>query len=344
MKKTIKVLFLSLLCCFMLSSTVNAQEAVKQAERTFENDIKNESIKLNVNATINKLGAGEYTGAAILGLSQTDATLNTVTLNWDETSGAAGYYVVSVDNYGYISQVLKQVTTPSVVLNLPESTYAYGVGIIPYDANGNYDIRYGTVIDVCTVPKKLSGLKIYGYFASSNNLSVVWNDSNCYGFEAYCYNKKGKQVDYVDTSLYHSASFTKTNTQNIYSVKVRPYVYINGNQKLYGDFSDVLYAVPQPKITSKSSDVKLNSVNLKWKKVSGASKYVIYVSSKKNSGYKKVATVKSSKKSYKITKFKGKKINTKSTKYIKIVTYAKFGKKTVKSQSNPQSSVRTYFY
>lgn len=349
MKKSIKVLFLSLLCCFMLSSTVNAEEAVKQAERTFDNSIENKDIKFNAEATVNKLGAGEtgeYAGGYVSGLTQTGATLNTVTLNWTAAYGATGYYIVSVyeyNGYYYPDTILKEVTGTSVTLNLPEQTYAYGIGVIPYDANG-YEVSCGDVLEVYTTPKKLSGLKINGYFASSNNLSVVWNDSNCYGFEAYCYNRKGKQVDCVDTSAYHSASFYKTNTQNIYTVKVRPYVYINGSQKLYGDFSNVLYAVPQPKITSKNKDVKLNSVNLKWKKVNGASKYVIYVSSKKNSGYKKVATVKSSKKSYKITKFKGKKLNTKSTKYIKIVTYAKFGKKTVKSQSTPQLSARTYYY
>lgn len=349
MKKSIKVLFLSFLCCFMLSTTVNAEEAVKQVERTFKNSTEEKDIKFNSQATINNLGAGEtaeYAGGYISGLKQTAATSNTVTLTWNAAYGATGYYVVSTyayNGYYYPDTTLKVVTGTSVVLNLPEQTQEYGIGIIPFDANG-YDISYGEVIEVATKPKKLSGLKINGYFASSNYLSVKWTDSNCYGFEAICYNRKGKQVDSVDTTLYCSASFYNTNTQNIYTVKVRPYVYINGSQKLYGDFSNVLYAVPQPKITSKNSDVKVNSVNLKWKKVSGATKYIIYVSSKKNSGYKKVATVKSSKKSYKITKFKGKTINTKSTKYIKIVTYAKFGKKTKKSQSTPQLSARTYVY
>ena len=342
MKKSIKVWFLSLLFCFVLAPAVKADAAENLPKRRVDNGT--EDIKMNSNVAVDQLGAtGTYAGGYIYNLKQTGATVNSVTISWSAASGATGYYVVAVDDYGYITNTLRTLTGTSVTLTLPEQTYEYGIGVIPYDANG-YSTASGDVIDVYTTPKKLSGLKIYGYFASSNKLSVVWNDSVCYGFEAYCYNKKGKQVDCVDTSYYHAATFSKSNTQNVYTVKVRPYVYINGTQKLYGEFSDVLYAVPQPKITSKNKDVKANSVNLKWKKVNGASKYEIYISSKKSGGYKKVATVKSSKKSYKITKFGKKKLSTTKTKYIKIVTYAKFGKKTKKSQSNAQLSARTYYY
>ena len=179
---------------------------------------------------------------------------------------------------------------------------------------------------------------------SNNKLNVKWNEAICYGFEVVCYNKSGKVVQTVDETAYLGTEFSKTNTQNIYTVKIRPYVYINQTEKLYGEFSKTLYAVPQPAITSTDDDVKLNSVNLKWKKVKGATKYDIYVSSSQNGGYKKVASVKGSAKSYKITKFNGKTINTKSTKYIKIVTTAKFGKKVKKSQSNAQLSAKTTYY
>lgn len=310
---------------------------VKAAEvsRTFDNT--KEDIVFN-NAKINNLGAGTYAGGAVTNLKQTNATSNSVTISWSAASGAAGYVIID-KNY----EILADVKTTSHTLYLPEQTVDYAVGVVPYDAN-NYGTSYLDAIYVSTVPKKITGLKINGSFAGKNKLSAVWNDNYCYGFEAFCYNRKGKQVQKVETSKYRSVTFSKTNTQNIYSVKVRPYVYINGNQKLYGDMSSVLYAVPQPRITSKNSDVKLNSVKLKWKKVTGATKYVIYVSTKQNSGYKKVATVKSSKSSYTVKKFNGKTLNTKSKKYLKIVTYAKFGKKTVKSQSKSQLSAKTTVY
>ena len=200
-------------------------------------------------------------------------------------------------------------------------------------------------------PKQVTGLKLnapFGHYTYQYRLDVVWNDSVCEGFEAICYNRKGKQVQVIDTTDYHSAYFSKTNIQNIYSVKVRAYETINGGtEKLYGQVSKTFYAVPQPYITSKDSDIKQKSINVKWKKVTGATKYVVYVSNKKNSGYKKAATVKASKKSYKITKYNGKTLNLLNKyHYVKVVTYAKFGKKTVKSQSLWQISgrVRKVYY
>lgn len=310
---------------------VNAE----QVSRTFKNTEK--EIAFN-NAKINQLGAGTYAGGYVTNLKQTSTTLNSVTISWSPANGAQGYVVIDKD-----TRILADVKGTSHTLYLPEGTVDYLIGVVPYDAN-NYGTSALDAIYVATKPKKITGLKINGAFASKNKLNVIWNDSTCYGFEAYCYNKSNKLVQKVDESNYRSTTFSKTNTQNIYSVKVKPYVYINGNQKLYGDMSSTLYAVPQPRITTQNKDVNLHSVKLKWKKVKGASKYVIYVSTKKTSGYKKVATVKSSKNSYVVNKFKGKTIDTRSKKYIKIVTYAKFGKKTVKSQSKPQLSAQTTIY
>lgn len=330
---------------------------VKAAEvsRTYQNE--KEEIVFN-DSKINQLGAGTYEGY-VTNLKQTNATSNSVTVSWNAVSGATGYLIYSTKVIGttvYPDQKLADTKNNSHTLYLPEETVSYGIGIFPYDANGN--IGYGMRISVSTVPKQVTGLKINGAFGNKlinkygneipgtkGKLSVYWKDMYCYGFEANCYNRKGRLVQKVDETEKVGTTFSKTNMQNIYSVKVRPYVYINnGNEKLYGPMSKTLYAVPQPKITTKGKDIKLHSVKLKWKKVNGATKYVVYASSKKNKGYKKVATVKKSKSSYTVKKFKGKTIDTRSKKYFKIVTYAKFGKKTVKSQSYSQLSAITKIY
>lgn len=341
MKKQLKKIIFSLLLCFALVPAVKSEAASQLVERTFVNN--KSSIEFG-STSINKFGEGNgvYAGGYVTNLTQTGATLTSVTLTWTAASGATSYYITDKD-----SKILDYVSGTSVTLTLPESTYQYAVGVFPCDANNNIGYNYLGALYVATTPKKVSGLKINGSFAGTGGLSklnVIWNDSACYGFEASCYNRKGKQIQTVETTLYRSASFSKTNAQNIYTVKVRPYVYINGNQKLYGDYSNVLYAVPQPTSLSKNKDVKRNSINLKWKKVSGATKYEIYMSTKKSSGYKKVATVKGNKSSCVVTKFRGKTLDTTSKKYIKIVTYAKFGKKTVKSKSNPQITAKTTIY
>ncbi len=321
---------------FLFAAVPAGKVNAEQVERQLK--VENAGEIVFSGSGINQLGAGNYAGGKVTNLKQTSTTSNSVTISWSPASGAQGYAIIDKD-----TRILADVKGTSHTLYLPEGTVDYLIGVVPYDAN-NYGTSALDAIYVATKPKKVTGLKLYGVFASKNKLNVIWDDSTCYGFEAYCYNKSGKLVQKVDESTYRSTIFSKTNTQNIYSVKVKPYVYINGNQKLYGDMSNTLYAVPQPKITSKNKDVNWHSVKLKWKKVKGASKYVIYVSSKKNSGYKKVATVKSSKNSYLVTKFKGKTIDTTSKKYLKIVTYAKFGKKTVKSQNKAYISAKTTVY
>jgi hypothetical protein len=63
------------------------------------------------------------------------------------------------------------------------------------------------------------------------------------------------------------------------------------------------------KLQARVTKVTKKSITLKWKKVSGAKKYVIYANKcgTKNK-YKKLATVSSSKKTYKVTKVAGKKL------------------------------------
>lgn len=342
MKNTMKCLVAVFMMAMAFAVTGVTAEAAEKVARTFDKSI--DGVTVIETQEIKCLGeAGIYEGGYVEGLRQTAATLSSVTLTWDAVYGAAGYCVLALDEYGDVYNVLTTAQTNSVTLTVPEGTYGAGIGILPVDADGDYSSYY-TSIKVYAQPKKITGLKYNGVFGDDNKLNVIWDDAVCYGFEAVCYNKKGKVVQTIDESYYRSTKFSKTNSQNIYSVKVRGYNLINGGtEKIYGDYSKTFYAVPQPKITTKKSDLKRNSVNLKWKKVNGATKYDIYVSRSQNSGYKKVATVKSSKKSYKITKFKGKTLNIHNkTHYIKIVTYGKFGKKTVKSSSKPQLSVYTY--
>lgn len=316
-KSKVTLFVAALLFTFVLAPTVNAEEA-KNAHA--KNSIEGIQLNDDVIKSVKKYGVGDsnapiasapaYTGYAVSGLKQTNANLTSVTVNWNAAVGAVKYEVTAVDaNYQPLDYKIE--TGTSTTLDLKGAAAAI-VLVIPYDANGGEGGEYDcAILDVYAKPKQVAGLKVYGQFRDSSKLNVVWNDSVCYGFEAICYNRKGKQVQVVDTTDYHAATFSKTNTQNIYSVKVKPYVWINGySQKLYGQESKTLYAVPQPYITSKNSDIKTGSINVKWKKVTGATKYEVYVSNKEKSGYKKAATVKSSKKSYKVTRYKGKSLNT----------------------------------
>ncbi len=272
-----------------------------------------------------------YSGGYIYSLQQTGATTTSVTVSWQPAYGAIGYVVAEFDGSNY--NPVQTVQETSFYCTYPEDT-AVVLAVFPVDGNGA--IGNPERVVASTLPKKINNVRYANYFANNNKLMVCWNQSLvAYGYEAVCYNKKGKVVQRVDvpysSSTPDKAVFIKSNTKNIYYVVVRGYTLVNGGaKKIYGQASNKFYAVPQPDITSKSSDVTKTSINLKWKKVKGATSYTVYMSNKQSSGFKKVATVK--KNSLKITKFKGKTLNTLNGYYIKVITNAKFKKKKVKSK------------
>ncbi|SDB02819.1 hypothetical protein [Eubacterium oxidoreducens] len=85
------------------------------------------------------------------------------------------------------------------------------------------------------------------------------------------------------------------------------------------------------KVTAKNTAAKKATV--RWKKVSGATGYYVYRSTKKSSGYKKVATVTSA------VKYTDKKLS-KKTYYYKIVAYKTVNKIKVKGSKSASAKVK----
>jgi len=90
---------------------------------------------------------------------------------------------------------------------------------------------------------------------------------------------------------------TYLTTGKKYYYKVRAYKYDDQNQKIYGEFSAITSGKPQldTPVISATESVNYKTVKLTYGKVSGASGYVIYRSTKKNSGFKKIKTIKKGK-------------------------------------------------
>lgn len=155
-------------------------------------------------------------------------------------------------------------------------------------------------------------------------LYVKWDkQSGVDGYEVVLYDDKGKKVSKkTSTSCYSNyASFSKMKDK-VYTVKARSYMTWNG-QKYYSSWSSIC-CLNQARVTK--AKVSGNKLNIKWGKVSGATSYEVYVSTKPQSGYKKVATVSKSKNSYTVKKLKGKKISSKKTYYVYVKTVCKKGK------------------
>ena len=105
----------------------------------------------------------------------------------------------------------------------------------------------------------------------------------------------------------------------------------------YGAWSDVTYFARSPysKVNAKASG---KSIRLSWNKVSGATNYTVYISSKKNSGYKKVGTIK--KTSTTINKYGKSALKSGKTYYVRIRTYKTVGSTKYWSTWSASKSVK----
>lgn len=173
---------------------------------------------------------------------------------------------------------------------------------------------------------------------TTSQVTVKWSkDAKATGYEVYMAtskNGKYKKVATITKNSTISYKKTKLSAGKTYYFKVRVYKTIKG-KKNYGAYSQVLETATKTKTPSISkATAGKKKVTLKWKKVSGATGYEVYMSTSKSKGYKKIATnTKNSKVSYTKTNLKSKKKY-----YFKIRTYKTVaGKKIYSSYSSVKS-------
>ncbi|MCR4717865.1 MAG: hypothetical protein K5656_11875 [Lachnospiraceae bacterium] len=281
------------------------------------------------------------------------ATATTTTIQWAEVTGASKYMIVyadiskiSYDDNGNIngeisSAVVDSTVTSYTLKGLGKANYL--VLVAPYDANG---VR-GSAGTTYVTPKKSAIVGTLGttttLVGGTYSVDVGWNKVLCEGYEVQLCNNKGKVVKKKTITGYDTTICTFTNvkkTQSYYA-RVRAYNTFSGGakkgKKYYSAWSKIVKKavfVPQPCITSKNSDVNVKSVNLKWKKVKGATSYTVYGGTVKGK-LKKITTVKSNK--YTVTKVKGKSIDTSKRYYYLAVTA------NAKVKGKKKASVKYYY-
>ncbi len=109
-----------------------------------------------------------------------------------------------------------------------------------------------------------------------------------------------------------------------------------GNTAAYSSTYEVINkSIKAPKLSSVKSK-KAKQAVIKWKKVSGATGYEVYVSKKKNSGYKKIGTLK---KNTKIT-LTYKKLKSGTKYFFKVRAYVKVGSKYSYSKYSKVKNVK----
>ena len=168
------------------------------------------------------------------------------------------------------------------------------------------------------------------------NLNKCWIEfptiASADGYQIYVENKSGKvlkkkTVEADKNSIVTQKVDIKSPTKGkIARFRVRAYMLLNGDKK-FGNWSDPCYfAVPKnAKISSKEKQIKLTGLS-----ITGATKKVVYVSTKKNSGFKKVKTLKKTK-NCNISYVGKNELKSGKTYYVRVYYYYKVAGKTVKS-------------
>lgn len=275
-------------------------------------------------------------------IAQTDAALNSVTVQASGVSGA-NLWIIGSDHKYESSTVLAQ--SASATLTVPRTTstktqlylYPCRQSASGYIAHTTYD---ASSIYVKTLTNKLN--------TSNFGITSAWVNSNSFYFEiASGTVADGWQLQFqtlkgkVKKNVYTDSVSARAIVDNFvngtfYKYRVRPYVNC-ATGRAFSAWSDFRY-IGVPKSVSGSSNSswrsKTKTIRCSWGKVSGASKYVVYISKSENGGYKKVKTLSAKKRSIKLTKYGKKKLKKNTRYYIKICAVGKSGKKTIKSDVN----------
>ena len=288
----------------------------------------------NINAgkaTVTLSGQNGYIGTASATFTILSRSINNVT-------------IFSIPDKEYTGSAIKP--TPSVSLDGKRlkvgtdyligysSNVNTGKATVKITGNGNY---VGTASKNFYIhPKAVQGVKFQSSTAKS--IKIKWNQvKNGTGYAVR--RKTSKNGEFKTIAIINSLKTTtytdkKVKANKTYYYDVVAFKTVDG--KKYGSTASKLIiaktATSAPKINY-NKNTSSKKAKIKWKKVSGATGYKLYVSTKKGSGYKCIYT--GSKREFTKAKLKKGK-----TYYFKVRTYKKFGGKKLYSSYSAVKSIK----
>lgn len=270
------------------------------------------------------------------GLVQSAATNNSATMKWTAVAGANGYDIYRANALWNYTKVGSTTQTSFTIGGLPVGYAAnYFVMAKKTTFNGfvatgdmEYD-GYFNKIALKSIPAKVQTIAVSNFFTYSSSCEFRWSVvNNADGYQLQTMNAKGK-VAGTTYHTYNSGSFSPFKKGQFYATRVRAYVKV-ANGYAYGPWSPYTYNASNKDIKWVRSGNR-KKITLKWKKITGASGYRVYISTKSDGGWKKVKSLGKKKTKCTITKCGKKKLSKKKTYYVKVEYLKKVGKKNVPS-------------
>lgn len=264
-------------------------------------------------------------------LTHTSSTETSISLAWSPVNGANAYAIAYAPSGVTDPAIVYTTATTYTLSNLGKDTkYHIEVTAVRNSAAGFSAISssYASLYTVPVAPSKASKPVLEYWWNSSSELEATTQALTCAdGYEYQVNTYKNKKATTFTTTSSTTAAFIKYKNfkkYQFFKIRVRGFCKTSDGSKCYGSWSDWQYICSAPVVKGKSSGTKLKA---SWSKVTGASRYVVYVSNKKDSGYKKFTTTK--KTSCTITKFGKQKLKKNKTYYVSVVPQIKVGKKYI---------------
>ncbi len=231
------------------------------------------------------------------GLTYSNVTSTSITINWDKNDDVTGYIIYRMDrntNGKYVRRTMikDNQTTSYTDTNLsPSRSYYYQVKTFLYK-NRTYYYSDTVTIKLATSPDTVTGLALTAQ--TENKIGIKWN--NVAGADGYIIyrmdyktNNQYKQIATVKNSVVKITN-TSLEAGRAYYYRVSAYKEVAG-KKFIGAYQTLKTAtvpavVTNLKVTSQST----TTITTSWSKVVGANGYIVYrMDSSTNGQYKKYA-------------------------------------------------------
>ncbi len=280
-------------------------------------------------------------------IRKTGSTTTSMTLKWKAVPGANAY-VVTYRKTGASSNTEKSVRTtkPTVTLKKLSASSTYHVTVygVRKTGNGKYYTKAGyssskSAYGLGVTPGKVTGVECDYYWQTIKEISVNYkNISSAEGYQVEVWTANKKKDTKIATAWAgaYAPDIKKSvfGKHNMIKIRVRAYTENYNGKKVYGKWSNWKYACPQPDVTKIKKSGK--GLALSWDKISGATRYEVYASTKQKSGYKKVKTTTSTR--FTLTSFNKKPLKKGKTYYFYVVAYKKVGGKYYSGEAGNANS------
>ncbi len=205
----------------------------------------------------------------------------TVSLSFSESEKASGYriYLKNGDNL----ETLDTVEVSAAEINLPKYCEKYTLTVKVFTkTEGGVIWSKGKDVSVFTPPEKITGLKVESDFSS---VTLSWKKSACAsGYRIYILNEKTGNYKILATIKGNSYKAKDLKGNKKYSFAIKAYCE-KSEKKLFSEAIKKEATTKSPKVSNLKAEAKYNSVDLSWRKVTGADGYRIYKYNEKKKKY-----------------------------------------------------------